>query len=69
MPGAVAGPARARDLPGAVSELERRMILEALEAEGWVKARAARRLGVTGRVLSYKVEQFGIRRPDQPEVS
>jgi DNA-binding NtrC family response regulator len=47
----------------AVETLERRMILEALERNDWVKARAARDLGVTDRILSYKINTLGISRP------
>ena len=39
------------------------MILEALEKNGWVKARAARALGVTERILSYKMDNYGLSRP------
>jgi DNA-binding NtrC family response regulator len=46
----------------AVERLERSMILTALEKNGWVKARAARALGVTERILSYKMENLGIQR-------
>ncbi len=44
----------------AVERLERSMILAALEKNGWVKARAARALGVTERILSYKMNNLGI---------
>ena len=47
-------------LIGAVERLERSMILAALEKNGWVKARAARALGVTERILSYKMTNLGI---------
>lgn len=39
------------------------MILAALEKNGWVKARAARALGVTERILSYKMHNLGIEKP------
>ena len=58
---------RHRDEPqrllDAVEEIERRMIFEALERNDWVKARAARDLGVTDRILSYKINTLGITRP------
>ncbi len=44
----------------AVEDLERRMILEALEAHGGVKARAARALGITPRMIGYKMLNLGI---------
>jgi len=36
------------------------MILEALDAEGGVKTRAAQRLGITERILTYKMKKYGI---------
>jgi DNA-binding NtrC family response regulator len=47
-------------LPECVEALERRMIADALEKHGWVKARAARQLGLTERILSYKMDTYGI---------
>jgi len=47
---------------GAVEALERRMIVEALDKCGWVKARAARALGITERILAYKMDGYGISR-------
>ncbi len=46
----------------AVERLERSMILATLEKHGWVKARAARALGVTERILSYKMTNLGIQK-------
>ena len=46
-----------------VERLERRMILDALDKNGWVKARAGRALGITERMISYKMENLGIQRP------
>jgi DNA-binding NtrC family response regulator len=43
-----------------VERIERSMILAALEKNAWVKARAARALGVTERILSYKINNLGI---------
>jgi DNA-binding NtrC family response regulator len=44
----------------AVERLERSMILAAMDKNGWVKSRAARALGVTERILSYKMNNLGI---------
>ncbi|MBI1865273.1 MAG: sigma-54-dependent Fis family transcriptional regulator, partial [Nitrospirae bacterium] len=44
----------------AVRKVERGMIVQALEEAGWVKARAAKRLGVTVRILAYKMGKYGI---------
>ncbi len=47
----------------AVERLELAMIQDALEKNGWVKARAARALGLTERILSYKMDNLGIKKP------
>jgi len=44
-------------------EMERRAIAQALEATGWNKSRAARRLGVPRHVLLYRMKKFGISTP------
>jgi len=51
-----------RHLKRAVADLEKRLIYEALEATDWIKARAARRLGITQRILGYKIKKYGIKR-------
>jgi two-component system NtrC family response regulator len=50
-----------RTLPEAVEELERRMVRAALARHGGVVTRAAKELGVSERVLRYKLESLGIR--------
>lgn len=47
-------------LKGMVEELERKEILRTLEEAGWVKARAARALGLTERMLSYRIKKYGL---------
>jgi DNA-binding NtrC family response regulator len=49
-----------RNLVEAVEAFERGLILEALEKSDWNKTQAARLLGVTRRILSYKVTTLGI---------
>ncbi len=49
------------DLNRAIENLERELILKALEVEGGVKSRAAKRLGISERVLRYKIEKLGIK--------
>jgi len=44
-----------------VGNLERTMILEALEGESDVQCRAAKRLGISERTLRYKLEKYGLR--------
>ena len=46
-----------------IEELERQIIIQAMDRSGWVIARAARLLGLTYRTLQYRLEKFGIRRP------
>jgi PAS domain S-box-containing protein len=55
-------PAGAERLIDALERMERTMIVSALEKSGWVKARAARSLGLNERVLTYKMNSLGIER-------
>jgi transcriptional regulator with PAS, ATPase and Fis domain len=43
--------------------VEREMILSALEKSDWVQTRAAERLGISERVLRYKMKKAGLQRP------
>jgi len=49
-------------LPELVEEMEKRFILEALKETNWVQARAAKLLGLTERMLGYKVKKYGLKR-------
>jgi two-component system NtrC family response regulator len=55
--GAVAGDT----LPAATELLERRLIREALAAADGVQTRAAEALGISERVLRYKLRKYGLR--------
>lgn len=44
--------------------LERDMLLAALEQTDWIQTHAAERLGISERVLRYKLGKYGIRRPE-----
>ncbi len=44
-----------------IREMEREEIINALKDCNWVMARAARRLGITERMIGYKVKKYGIR--------
>ena len=46
-------------LPRAVAAVETKMIRKALDQNEWVKARAAKVLGISERVLSYKMGKYG----------
>ena len=59
-PLAGAAPVGNEGLIESVERLERGMILDALEKNGWVKARTARALGVSERILAYKMNNLGI---------
>ena len=52
-----------------VREIERDEILRALQECEWVMARASRRLGITERMIAYKIQKYGIRREVQAEGS
>ncbi len=47
-------------LPEAVALLEKRRIKEAMQKAGGIKARAAELLGISERVLRYKLEKYGL---------
>ena len=46
-------------LPRAVAAVETKMIRKALDQNEWIKARAAKVLGISERVLSYKMGKYG----------
>jgi two-component system, NtrC family, response regulator AtoC len=45
-----------------LAAVERDMILLALERHGWVQTRAAEALGISERVLRYKIDKFEIKK-------
>ncbi|MGD0283423.1 MAG: helix-turn-helix domain-containing protein [Dissulfurispiraceae bacterium] len=49
-------------LKESVKQLERDEITNALKENNWVMARAARKLGITERIIGYKVRKYGIKR-------
>jgi len=56
-----------RSLKAGVEAIEREQILAALERCGWVQARAARLLGITPRMIGYKIRKYGLA-PSDPAV-
>jgi len=52
-------------LSRSVEELERTELIAALDRTGWVKARAARRLGLTPRQISYRMKKYGLKPPEE----
>ncbi len=45
-----------------IKEIEREEIINALKECEWVMARAARRLGITERMIGYKIKKYAIRK-------
>jgi transcriptional regulator with GAF, ATPase, and Fis domain len=43
-----------------IAGIEKAMLLDALERNGWVKLRAARHLKTTYRIFNYKCLQYGL---------
>jgi transcriptional regulator with GAF, ATPase, and Fis domain len=48
-------------LKNRIREMEREEIIHALRECNWVMARAARKLGITERMIGYKIKKYGIR--------
>ncbi|MCF6187817.1 MAG: sigma-54 dependent transcriptional regulator [Desulfobulbaceae bacterium] len=48
------------DLNQRLAEVERQMLIDALESNDWVQTRAAESLGISERVLRYKMDKAGI---------
>jgi DNA-binding NtrC family response regulator len=61
-PKATEGSAR-KNLIEALEDFERTMIVAALKKHDWNKSRAAIALGVTRRILSYKMQNLGLEKP------
>ncbi|MBZ0170535.1 acetoacetate metabolism regulatory protein AtoC [Candidatus Methylomirabilis lanthanidiphila] len=53
-------PSEGIDLEQTVSELEKELMLQALERSGWVQSKAAELLNLTFRAFRYKVKKYGI---------
>lgn len=60
-PPASVASSRPATLPEAVADLERRMIREALEKTGRHQTRAAALLGLSERMLRYKLKKYGLK--------
>jgi transcriptional regulator with GAF, ATPase, and Fis domain len=58
-----------------IQEIEREEIVRALKECEWIMARAARKLGITERMIAYKVKKYGIskqgrrQRPEFEEIN
>ncbi len=51
------------DLASRLSEVERQMLIESLEQHDWVQTKAADALGISERVLRYKMAKHDIKKP------
>jgi DNA-binding NtrC family response regulator len=47
-----------------IREIEREEIVYALKECGWIMAKAARSLGITERMIAYKIKKYGIRKEE-----
>ena len=45
-----------------IREIEREEIINALKENNWVMAKAARYLGITERMIGYRIKKLGIRK-------
>lgn len=43
-----------------IRDIEKRAITEAMGECGWIQARAAKKLGITERMIGYKIKKYGI---------
>jgi len=48
-------------LKNKIKEMEREEIINALKKCNWIMARAARQLGITERMIGYKIKKYGLR--------
>jgi len=47
-----------------IESLEKEAILKALRECNWVKTRAAKKLGITERMIGYKIKKYKIERKE-----
>lgn len=45
-----------------IQEIEKKEITDALRDSNWVMAKAAKKLGITERMIGYKIRKYGIKR-------
>jgi len=63
LPGAGIIGGRTPGAPTALRDMERQLVVDALQRAGWVQKDAARALGVSRRKLNYMVQRMGITHP------
>jgi len=47
-----------------ITLIEKQTIVKALEESNWVKTKAARRIGITERMIGYKINKYGIKKEE-----
>ncbi len=47
-----------------IEEIEKKEIIEALMNSNWIMSRAARKLGITERMIGYKIKKYRIIRKE-----
>ena len=52
-------------LKESVEQFERDEITTTLKESDWVMARAARKLGITDRMIRYKIKKYGLKRGEE----
>ena len=45
-----------------IALIEKQAIIKALQESNWVKAGAARSIGITKRMIGYKIKKYGIKK-------
>lgn len=45
-----------------IKEIEREEIIKALKECNWIMAKAAKKLGITERMISYRIKKYRIRK-------
>lgn len=56
-------------LKNSVEQFERDEITNTLKESNWVMARAARKLGITDRIIRYKIKKYGIKKGEEQQES
>ncbi len=50
-----------------IEEIEKEEIIKALQECNWIKVRAAKKLGITERIIGYKIKKYGIKKGGDEE--
>ncbi len=49
-------------LKNKIEEIEKEEIIKALQECSWIKVRAAKKLGITERMIGYKIKKYDIKK-------